>query len=50
MGWVGCDVPNIRGLRPMLTAVSELETYATLPTGLGLLGFMSHAARVFKPA
>ncbi|WP_371128851.1 hypothetical protein [Nitrosospira sp. Nsp1] len=30
--------------------MSEPETYATLLTGLGLLGFMSHAARVFKLA
>ncbi|WP_143148396.1 PEP-CTERM sorting domain-containing protein [Nitrosospira sp. Nsp11] len=46
LGW-GCSCPKSEDCDQLLTAVPEPETYATLLTGLGLLGFMSHAARVF---
>jgi hypothetical protein len=49
LGWGGVAwCPKSKDCDQLLTAVPEPETYATLLTGLGLLGFMSHAARVFE--
>ena len=49
MSW-GASCPTSGDCDQLLTAVSEPKAYATLLTGMGLLGFMSHAARVFKQA